>query len=281
MPAASEETKYRTATFGSDGNDAPDDGVPGDVPVIDNPEDIESDDGEAPDDGAAAAQGAGAQQGQGGKYRIGDKEFNTAEEAYAFATSQVSTLQTEIQVRDAYQQGMQDAAQVQNPQQGVTPATEAGAPAFDSQKYYENPEEFLQQYAKQVEDRVLNKIQSQTVAQTQAQRVWTEFSSRHPDLADFAPDVDSVAAENMAQLKIVNATKGPAAGYDFIAMKVREKFQRHAQALKPGRQLSNTRQAQPQGGTVGVTPPKQPKKPKTFSEQIRSMRPGASSGQRK
>lgn len=207
-----------------------------------------------------------------GKYRIGDKEFATADEAYAYATSQVTALETEKQLADAYRQGIQDAAQAQNPVQNVTPASPP-ASSFDEQLYYENPAEFLKKYGEEIKTQTLQTIQQTQAEKEAGERIWREFTSRHPELADFREEVESMAAKHLTELRLVNSTKGLPAGFDFIAMKVKAKFSHYARATKPSRQLPNTRQVATGGGGTSVTPPKKTPKPLSMSEQVRSIRP--------
>lgn len=235
-----------------------------------NPEVFEEEVADPPvegDEGGAPAAGAGK------KYRIGDKEFDTAEEAHAYATSQISTLETERQLADAYRQGIQDASGAPNPAASATPAAPSSEPAFDEQLYYADPAAFLKQYGQQITQQVTQQISQQLSVKEQSDKIWSEFVSRHPELADFREEVEQTAGKHLTELKVVNATKGNAAGYDFVALKVKSNFARYANATRPQRQLPNTRQAAAPAGQSGVTLPKAKQKPLSMAEQVRSIKP--------
>ena len=206
------------------------------------------------------------------KYRIGNKEFATFEEAEKYATSQINALETEVQVTDAYRQGIRDAITQQNPAQSVTPPAAAPEEEVDVQ-LFSNPKEFLANFAKKIKQETREEIDTAAAQAAQAKRIWAEFSNRHPDLADFQPEVELLAQQNMEALRAVNATKGNEAGYDFIAMKMRTRLQQYKAAGKPQTQLKNGGGgATPPGTGTGVTPKTPAKKPLSFSEQIRQHR---------
>lgn len=259
MPGAQQ---YRQAEFDENGNDAVlSEGDEGALPEEQDVEVEAADAGGEVDDSAAPAD-------SGKKYRIGDVEFDTAEEALAYA-------RTQTDIADAYRQGVSDAVQTQNPQASATPAQTPNEPEFNEQLYYENPGEFLKQYTSKVEERVISKVTQSQAEREASDRVWAQFTSRHPELADFRNEVEAAAGNHLTELTLINKTKGLPAGFDFVALKVKENFQRYARAVKPARQLPNTRQVQNPGGGASVTPKKPKAKPLSMAEQVRSIKPKA------
>lgn len=261
------EPKYKTAVFDDQGNDiagaeAEDDSAAPPVLEADAAAEETTDDAAPPPVVATK-----------GKYRIGDKEFATAEDAHAYATSTISALETERQVADAYRLGIQDATVPGNPPPGVTPPAAAAPPAFDEALYYENPGKFLESYANKIKNETLNAVNQNMTEKQIADRLWSEFSARHPDLADFRNEAENFAAQNLSTLRVVNQTKGISAGYDYIALKLRAEFSRYAQAVKPRKQLANSGGGATPPGSNGVTPPPPKKKVLSFNEQIRSIKP--------
>lgn len=208
-----------------------------------------------------------------GKYQIGDRFFNTLEEAHAFATSQMSTLQTEAQVADAYRQGIRDAisrGEQQDPNAGQqTPPEED----FDEETYFANPKEFLSNFAKKIKQETIQSFEQKAQTQQQSETIWREFTDRHPALADFRTETESFVSQNADAVRAIIATKGQAAGYDYVALKLREQFNRYTKALKPARELPNGHGgASPSGTGKSVTQKTQTKKPLSFAEQIRSIK---------
>lgn len=204
------------------------------------------------------------------KYRIGDREFATSDEAIAFAQSNISTLNSEIQVADAYRQGIRDA--IANPT-GAPPVVTPPAPVLNTEELYTNPQEFLRKYGDQIKTEVLSTAQQQQNVVQQSNAIWAEFVARHPEMSEFRTEVESFVQLDQANVRAIIQTKGRPASYDFIATKLKSRFEAYANAVKPKRELANTNTATtPNAKGTSVTPPAAAKKPLSFSEQVRSMR---------
>lgn len=210
------------------------------------------------------------------KFRIGNREFATQDEALAFAQSHVTTLETETQVADAYRQGIRDAiAQAPAAATGVTPAAAAPADDLDTQELYTNPQEFLNKYAQKIKTEMLSEVNQQQTLKQQSDQIWNEFSGRHPELADFRNEIEQFASTNQNEVRAIIQTKGRPAAYDYVATKIKSRFESYANALKPKRELSNSGGgASPAQKSVGVTPKVPEKKALSFSDQIRNIRKG-------
>lgn len=205
------------------------------------------------------------------KYRIGDKSFKTMAEAHAYATSQLSTLETEAQVADAYRRGVQEALQTSNPIQNVTPS-QAPEDDFNEEEYFADPKGFLKKFSEKIKAETIGTLTEQQTVQAESNRIWNEFTSRHPALADFRNEAETFVGANVTTVKAIIATKGQSAAYDYIAMKLREQFSKYAEATKPTRKLPNGGNASPSGQSRSVTPKQALKKPLSFAEQIRSIK---------
>ena len=208
-----------------------------------------------------------------GKYRIGDKYFQTQDEALAYAQSQVSALETEQQIANAYRQGVQEALTYQ-PQtdQNVTPPA-AKQPEFDTDELYTNPQAFLDKYANRIKTETKAELEQRDQLRTASDQIWHEFTQRHPMLADFRREVVDFANINQTEVRAIIATKGRPAGYDYVATKIKSRFEAYANAVKPKRELPNaTAGASPSNRASGVTPKQETKKPLSFVDQIRSLK---------
>lgn len=223
---------------------------------------------EVPDPNAEAAPDSESTEGEDppaptGKYRIGEHVFDTQEAALAFA-------QAETERADAYRQGVRDAALAPATPEKVTPAAEE---EFNEEAYYADPKAFLKEYKKTIVNETLKTVDTTLSKRAADEQVWNEFSQRHPALADFQNDVERVTAANLNEVRSLATSKGIAAAYDFVAMKVRADFAKKAEALKPTRALPNgggtTSSA---GGSQRVTQKVSPKKPLSMAEQIRQTR---------
>lgn len=208
-----------------------------------------------------------------GKYRIGDRYFQTQDEALAYAQSQVSALETEQQIADAYRQGMREAL-LANPQtaQEVTPQVTKQS-EFDTEELYTNPQAFLDKYATKIKSETRAELEQRDNLRTASDQIWHEFMQRHPMLADFRREVEDFANANQNEVRAVIATKGRPAGYDYVATKIKARFEAYANAVKPKRELpNNTQGASPSSKAAGVTPKAEAKKPLSFAEQVRSLK---------
>lgn len=202
-----------------------------------------------------------------GKYRIGEQTFKTLAEAHAYATAQVQQT-NEV---DAYRQVISEALRTPGSAIPVTPVAEA--PAIDEEKLWSNPSEFLKNFAHQIKSQTLQEVNQQTSSREAGDAIWREFVDRHPNLSDFRQETEAFATNNQPEIQALIKAKGRKAGYDYIALRLREQFARYADATKPQRQLPNvgTGTSPSQRGT-SVTPPKATKKPLSFAEQIRSIK---------
>jgi hypothetical protein len=208
-----------------------------------------------------------------GKYRIGERVFDTQEEALAFATSQVSTLQTENQVADAYRQGLRDAlSNASGAPENVTLPPPA-APAYNTEELYTDPQSFLDKYARKIKEETRSEIEQRDALKAQSDQIWHEFTDRHPSLAEFRNEVEDFVSGNKTEVRSIIATKGRPSSYDFIATKMKSRFHAYANAVKPRRELPNTRaDASPSSKSERVTQISSQKKPLSFAEQLRSIR---------
>lgn len=200
------------------------------------------------------------------KYRIGDREFATQDEALAFAQAQVA----ESQVTDAYRQGMRDALhRTDQPAENVTIST----PALNPDELYTDPQAFLDKFATKIKTETRAELDQKEAIRTESDNIWREFTERHPMLADFRHEVENFTSQNLQEVRALIALKGRSAGYDYVATKLKSRFESYANAVKPKRELPNSGAGTTpaaKGATVTKKAPE--KKPLSFAEQIRTLR---------
>lgn len=234
--------------------------------VVDETDDDAGGEGEGEGDGTATAAGDKA------KYRIGDQEFNSLAEAQAYATQQVQTGDENA----AYRRLVQDIITAKPGSGEVTPPA-AAAPTIDEEKLWANPTEFLQNFAndikKQTTQEMAQSLHATRVQQQNDDAIFAEFTNRHPDLADFRTEVEQYTAQNRQTVGNLANTKGRTAAYDYVALNLRDKFAKYADATKPRRVLKNgAGNAAPAGRGTSVTPPGKKNKPLSLAEQIRTIK---------
>lgn len=208
-----------------------------------------------------------------GKYRIGDRTFDTQEEALAYAESQITTHEKEKLAADAYQQGVREALQHTAQQaQSVTPQTEQ-APKYDTEKLYSDPQAFLDDFKNKIVTETTQHINQQNDTKAQSDQLWREFVDRHPELSEYREEVEMFAGKFRSELRAVVSTKGRPAGYDYLATKVKSRFQSYGAAVKPKKELTNARNTTiPANNSARVTPKTPEKKPLSFYDQLRSIK---------
>jgi hypothetical protein len=209
-----------------------------------------------------------------GQYRVGDRTFDSQEEALAHAKAEIAARENERQIADAYRQGMKEAL-VSNPQaQGsVTPGPVVTEPEFNTEELYTDPNGFLKKFASKVQTETLAKVEQKDSLKAQSDSIWREFTDAHPALADYRVEVEDFVQKNMTEVRALIATKDRKASYDWIARELKSRFERYAAALKPQRALPNaTAGTSPSARASGVTPKTETKKPLSFSDQLRSIR---------
>lgn len=205
---------------------------------------------------------------------IDGQRFANQKEAFNYLKSRVGQLETERLLDEARMEGRTEALQYipQLTQQPIVPQSIEEEVNMD--KFYEDPKGFMREYGQKIYEKVKNEVTQAQIVQQQQEQLWTTFTSKYPDLADFRSDVDAVANENAETIKAL-ATRNKEKAMEFVALKTREKFQRYMEALKPTRNLPNTKQTVSAGGNPGVTTTQktsQVDKPLDFTAQLRQFR---------
>jgi hypothetical protein len=141
-------------------------------------------------------------QGRKAKIRIGTKEFDTEKEALDYASElEVIRLQEE-----SYKEGVK-AATPKPPE----PVPESKIKALKD-KIFENPEEFLADLEKIIDEQAEKKVKSYDEVKTQAQvqkentdKFWDGFYKKNGDLGDFSDEVNRILQKEWATLQFLKA----------------------------------------------------------------------------
>ena len=176
---------------------------------------------------------------EGEKIQIGDKEFATQAEAMDYARGLHATGETEKLLHDAYRQGINDAGIAATPAGGVTQsAPEEEEDDFD-QKFYENPKEYLKSMAAKIRQEAMDDALNSVSQQQADAQLWTEFYSKHPDLAGFDEDCKAVLDREAEMIKTLVKTSGREKAMDYLARKTRAKFQQWAERQRPTKEVAS------------------------------------------
>jgi hypothetical protein len=249
------QTTQRERVFGENGETVEDTGE------VDQTEAVEAVEAEEPE-GEALAADETAQH----KYRIGDKTFQTQAEALTYAESQVQST-SEV---DAYRQVLREAISQVPRSENVTPQVNQEE---NTEELYTNPNEYLRKRDERIKAEVFQQLQQSQASNDADNRIWREFTDRHPDLHDFREEITTLTGKIQPEVVAISRSKGQVAAYDYVATKFKAHAERITQALKPKRTLSNNSSGAPVGTKVEkVTSKVDSKKPLSFSDQIRNMR---------
>lgn len=186
-----------------------------------------------------------------GNLRIGDKEFKTYDEAFAYANSLEARGETEKLINDAYRQGIKDAALRGEFSQSVTQEAsvkDEDDPEFET-KFFSNPKQFLKKYAEDVRKTAREETLEAIRAEQAEANAWSEFYSKYPDLEGFDDDCKGVLARERDAIQVIAKAQGKEKAMDYLARKTRAKFQTYMERLAPKKELQRaSAQPTPSGG---------------------------------
>lgn len=192
-------------------------------------------------------------------------KVKTQAEAIKHQQALLRAKELELAEANAYRQAAYDLGQrqVQAPVQ-----EQAEDPAAWETRFYTNPREAINEVAQTIEQRV----QAATATAAADERIWNNFKARHPDLADFREDLQSVVFGNKELLQTMVRTRGEEAAMDLAAQKLRAKFERYADMKKPRKELGKDKNVTPTTTQTGVTPKKTEEKSLSMVEQMNMMK---------
>lgn len=207
---------------------------------------------------ASAPPVAAAGKGNGKKVRIGEREFDSDEEAFKYAEE----LERKAESAELYNQGVRDALAA-----NAGPAQEEAEPEDDfDARFYSNPKEALGRVKGEAVQEALKIIK----AEQTRENLWAQFLEENPDIR--RKDAERILAENAQTIGKMTDT---VSAMKALARKTREEYAEIRDLGKPRTELKNskTQAVSPSGGaSKGVTPKKSETKPLSFIEEVRQNR---------
>lgn len=203
---------------------------------------------------------------------IDGKTFATEKDAYTYLRSTYDRVKTEQLIQEAKLEGMQSAFQYIPQSHQPTPVIEE--PSVDIDKFYADPTGYMAERERQIEQKLLSKLSATQQAQARDEAVWNDFATKYPDLSMFKDDVTAMAMQHRDVVSALGKSS-PAKAMEFVATKLREKFDSYHEARKPTRTLPNSgASASPSGNKAVTTAKKSPEVNDTldFAAQLRSIR---------
>lgn len=208
-------------------------------------------------------------------FEVDGQKFADEKTAFDYLKKRNTELEAERMVEAARIETMQEMMRHNGGQVTQQVADQVSkADDFDETAFYANPAEYLANERKKLREEVLQEVTSK---QTQAQRdaqVWNGFTERHPELADLRDVVELVTEQNTEVVSAL-ARKDIGKAYDYVATKVKEKFQNYVEAAKPGKILPSTKGGVSSGVTAPVTSQQKNNnqdKPLDFIQQVKQHR---------
>jgi len=183
------------------------------------------------------------------KVKIGDQEFSSHDEAFAYAQSLHERGETEKLINDAYRQGIQDAAQSDQFNQNVTQSAPAEPEEDLDAKFFENPTEYLKTMGSKIRAEAKAEALHEMQVKQAETNLWQEFYTRHPDLDGFQQDCDFTLEQFNDEVATLAKTQGKQKAMDYLAQKVRAKFQTYMARQRPQEEVQRApAQPSPSGG---------------------------------
>lgn len=227
-----------------------------------------------PDALAAEIQAGGAADtGQEGtkkeaKIKIGTREFDNQEEAFAYAQE----LELKSVADDAFRQGIEVATKGQKGNTEVTvPEPEDELEGFETE-YFDDPKGFLKKYGQKIAEKVTKQLTQQGQVKQKNEETWSKFKATYPDLSgsDEFADVQAYVfrPENWENLRHMETDKA----LKLAAEAVREKYGRILKNKMPGVELKQAKTPSAPGNGINVTPPKKEEQALNFVQQTKNMK---------
>lgn len=205
-------------------------------------------DGDSAEDGETEAEAPRKEP----KIKIGTREFENAEDAWAYAQE----LEQEKVAADAFRHGVEVASKTAP---GNTESVKQAEPEEDEHfdtEFYADPKGFLKKYGQKITEQVTRQIKQEADTQNKNEQTWTKFKSTYPDLSgpDEFSDVQTYIfrPENWENLKHLETDKA----LKIAADAVREKYSRILKNKLPGQELKTVKTPTSPGNGINVTPKK-------------------------
>jgi len=195
--------------------------------------------------------------------RIGDKEFKTESEAFAYARENIEKLEQEKLINEAYSTGVREAIQARTPVAEETPVEDN----FE-ERFYSNPKEALRAVEERATQRALQSIQ----AEQRKENLWKQFFDENPDLDGQRSICEMVLNQNA---EIFDKMTDTGKAMKILAQKTRSHFTQYIEKTQPRTELSSKKgqtSVQSSGSPARVTPDKKNDAPLTMAQQMRILK---------
>jgi len=219
---------------------------------------------ESPEEGEAAAAEA-APAAEPAKFRIGGKDFQTQEEAWAYAEQ----LEQEKIAADAFRQGVEAASRQAPGNQPAAPA-EPEAPREIDPEYYTDPAGYFAKREAEIISKAKAAVDRDLQLRDSHKRTWEKFYQDYPDLSEAREFVEFTMQKNWDTLQHIELNQA----LKQLAEKTRKALEPVIKAKMPKVELPKVKQATAPSGAQGVTTEKAKPQALSFTQQLRQNRRG-------
>lgn len=183
------------------------------------------------------------------KIKIGTREFDNQEDAFAYAAE----LEQEKIAADAFRQGVEVASAREKGNGNSAPVTEPDELENFESEFYADPKKYLKDYGQKVTEKTIARIDAQKATQEKNTATWAKFKTDYPDLAgpDEFADVQTyiLRPDNWENLKHMDTDKA----FKIAAEAVRGKYDRILKNKAPGLELTKAKTPSSPGNGISVT----------------------------
>lgn len=196
------------------------------------------------------------------KIKIGDRTFDTQEDAFSYARE----LENEKLTAQAFREGVELAERRGNP--NPAPATAVPEEDFD-QQFYADPKKYLQTAREQIRQEIKQEVFGELDRKRKHEETWETFYKENPDLSNARKLVGTILSENWEQWKHLKTE----VGMKKLAESARTEKRAMLEDMLPKTDLPNRRvTASPGSGSAPVTRKINEDRPLSFTEQIKQNR---------
>lgn len=197
------------------------------------------------------------------KFKIGDKEFASVEEAMEFAQK----LDSKAREREAFELGQESVKQAQAPE--VPEVPKPSIEEIIQDELFDNPKEALKKYKEHIINEVKSTIKQESTQETQQKQLWDGFYEENPELVEHKELVEYTLERNWSELEAMEAKKG----LQELASRTKSTIERIVKTMNPSAEVLPSGSAKVAGASNQATTKSQESSPKrvAFADQVRML----------
>lgn len=196
-------------------------------------------------------------------FKIGDKEFKTAEEAIEYA----QRLDIKAREREAFELGQESVKQAQQP--AVVEPPKPSIEELIQDELFDNPKEALRKYKEHIINEVKSTIKTESTQEATQKQLWDGFYEENPELVEHRELVEYTLEKNWGELESMEAKKG----LQELASRTKNMLSKVVKTMNPNAEVLPSGSAKVAGASNQATTKAAESSPKRldFATQVRML----------